>query len=121
MLRAPNANRQIVERDAEKDEDAENSGENGAAFRVCDQRAENQVRDVEQPQNQGERQTPIPRPPNAPDRMRPDWAGDEHDAPKGEAYFGGGNGEPVPFGITLGKIRNVGHEDDDGRLHRSPA
>src|SRR5215469_4828730 len=120
MLGAPDANRKIVERDAEKNENAEDGGRGGAALEIVDKRAQDQIGDVQNPENQRQRQAPVPCPPNAPDGMRPDRSGDEDDGPKCETDFDGGDGEPVPFGLALPEIGDVREKDDACAFHCCP-
>src|SRR6267378_7160337 len=75
MLSAKEPNGKVNERDAEGSEDRQRGGEDGS-FSAGGKAAQDKIADVDQPEDQGGGEAHIPSPPDAPNRARPDRAGD---------------------------------------------
>src|SRR6185437_12793377 len=122
MLRAPQPIRRIHQRCIEKGEDAEDSGERRAALRFLNQSAQQQIRNVKQPEDKRGRQTRIPSPPNSPSRLAPKYAGGKPCRATDDAHFDGGDSQPIPFGLARNQPRDVGDQGDGKRReHGHPA
>src|SRR5258708_24671595 len=77
MLGPPPTDRSEYERYINECENSKQRAKQCAAVGLFDQCAQEQVRNVEQPQNEGGSKSCIPGPPDAPHGMRPDGAGDQ--------------------------------------------
>src|SRR4029077_4081633 len=111
VLRAPNAIRQINEWDIEKCKDAKNSGKRGATLRIFEQATQQEIRNIEQPEDERAGEARVPGPPDTPDRAGPDRAGDQHNRAAGNSYFPAGDPKPVPLGMASNEIGGVSDED----------
>src|SRR3974390_792920 len=113
VLCAPPANRKKDERNVEKSENAEQGAEEGAAIGLFNQRTEQQVGNIEEPEDEGGGEPGVPGPPDAPDRMGPDGAGNEYDGDTREAHFRAGDAKPIVLLIALPDVQEVCHEADE--------
>src|SRR5208283_3748838 len=113
MLGAPPANGKKDQRNIEKGENAEESAEECAAAGLLDERTQEQVGNVKQPEHEGGSQAGIPGPPNAPNGMSPNGPGDENNGDAGQADFSTSDAEPVVLLTTLPDVKKVGHEADE--------
>ena len=94
MLGAPPAVGHIDDGDVEGAEDAEDGGQ-GLHLRAGGETAEEQVADVDEPENEGGGEAGVPGPPDAPGATAPDGSGDEDDSAEDYADFGSGQGPGV--------------------------
>src|SRR5271170_536587 len=106
MLAAPPADGHEDKRDIDESEDAVDGAENGAALHIVDERAEQQIGGVHEPEDEGRSEARVPGPPNSPDGFGPDGAGDEDDGGEGESGFCGGDSGPIGAGIAADEIES---------------
>src|ERR1700730_2781316 len=111
VLCPPETVRHVDERDIEKRKNTEDCGKSGAALGVFEQTPQQQIGNIEQPEEKGCGQPRVPGPPNAPDRAGPQRAGDEPDRAAGYAQFCCGDTQPVPFEPACREIGDVGGEN----------
>src|SRR5258708_36104440 len=121
MLGPPPPNGAVNKRNVNESEYSKKRAKQCAAVGLFDQRAQEQVGNVEQPQNEGGSKPRIPGPPDAPHGMRPDGAGDQHDRCEGKADFGGGNSEPIPARLAAKDAMQIGDEADEKRNEGGPS
>src|SRR5579863_5935564 len=121
MRGAPKAVGDVNERDINISKDAEDGRKSGAALGLVHKTAEQDVGNVEEPEDEGGRKAGVPSPPNTPDGMGPDGAGDEANGAADHSDFRAGNAEPVPFEAARAEIGDVGKKrDGERRKHGNP-
>jgi len=113
MLRAPPANGKEDERDVEESENAEQCAQKSAPVGLLDEGAEKQIGNIEQPQDESRGKARVPGPPDTPDGVGPNGAGDEDNGDAHKADFGASNPEPVVFGTALPNVKQVGNKADE--------
>ena len=89
MLGAPPAVGHIDDGHVERAEDAQYGGQ-GLHLRAGGKAAQQQVADVDEPENEGGGQAGVPGPPDAPGAASPERPGNQHDGAEDDADFGAG-------------------------------
>ncbi len=88
MLRPPPARGHINDRHVDVAEDGQHRGD-GAHLRSGREIPQQQIANVDQPEDEGRGETLVPRPPNAPGVAGPKRAGDQSDEAKDDSHLGG--------------------------------
>src|SRR5262245_27453929 len=107
-------------RDVEDPDDSEDGGVAGDGLVGTAERTQHQVARVDGPQDDRHREPRIPGPPHAPDRPRPDRAGDEHQGAEQHAHLGRGVREAVGCTRASPEIHCARTGDDEEAEERRP-
>src|SRR4029450_14014425 len=114
------ADRDANHRDVEHADDADDGGVARGRVVVAAERAQHQIADVDRPQDDGHGEARIPRPPDAPDRARPDRAGDEDQRAEQDAHLGRGVGQTVGGRGGPPQVDRARAGDDEEAEERGP-
>ena len=94
MLCAEPSDGHVHERDVEESEDRQDRGEN-LRLSARGVLAQDEIADVDEPQDERAGEACVPCPPDAPDGTRPEGSCDENDGAEDNSDFGGGNGDGI--------------------------
>src|SRR6185295_17588340 len=119
MLRAPPTDRSINKRHIQKREYSEQRAQQRAAFRLLNQRSQQQISDVQQPQHKSRSQPRVPRPPDPPRRMRPDRPGHQIHGAEHQANLGRRNRQRITLRAAPKHIRDVRAKTNEERRKHS--
>src|SRR6266581_5565203 len=107
MLSPPPANRKIHQWHVEEGKDSKERAKKRTLVRLFKHRAQEQIGNVEQPENESERQARVPGPPDTPYGVRPDRPGDKYHGDEGKPHFRRRHSEPVPFRLPLEDVHQI--------------
>src|SRR4029077_10699188 len=120
MLRAPPANRAENDRHVNEGKNSKQRAQQSTAIRLFDQRAQQKIRNVQQPQNKCRSKPRVTATVNAPPGLGPDRSRNQNNRGEHQPNFRARYAEPVIFFLALPDVQKIAQKTDGKRSQPGP-